>query len=184
MLKVKLVKSNRKTVKRRLMKHICSNHHKMEQNKEELEKDVERRIGALSKKQLKKANRHHLRILKSKTNRLAKEGNKEEKTTNSGETNQLEFEMSKRRSKRSIKEKYIPSHIRVYQEMLRKKQIENAKIRTSQLISKQEQKINEEDRKRAEHIAKRFVTDRDEEVKRRFDDRINLLKILEKKKME
>merc|ERR1712032_585448 len=52
MLKVKLVKSNRKTVKRRLMKHICSNHHKMEQNKEELEKDVERRIGALSKKQL------------------------------------------------------------------------------------------------------------------------------------
>lgn len=89
---------------------------------------------------------------------------------------------SKPRSKRTPKQRK-PSHLKIHHEMMRKRQLAEAKIRAEELQDQNQKKISDEDRKRAELIAKKFETDTEEMRIKRLEDRIALLSKLEQKRL-
>ena len=89
---------------------------------------------------------------------------------------------SKSRPKRTPK-KRKPSHLKIHNESLRKRQIAQAKIRAEEMQQRQQNKMSEVDRNRAQAIAKRLQTDSEEMRFKRTEDRIGLLKILEEKRL-
>jgi hypothetical protein len=76
-----------------------------------------------------------------------------------------------------------PSHVKIHHEMMRKRQIAEAKVRAEELQDQSQKKLSEEDRKRAELIAKKFETDNEEIRIKRMEDRIGLLSKLEQKRL-
>ena len=89
---------------------------------------------------------------------------------------------SKSRPKRTPK-KRKPSHLKIHNESLRKRQIAQAKIRAEEMQQRQQNKMSEVDRNRAQAIAKRLQTDSEEMRFKRMEDRIGLLKLLEEKRL-
>ena len=76
-----------------------------------------------------------------------------------------------------------PSHVKIHHESLRKRQLAEAKIRAEELRESEAKKVSEEDRKRAEAIAKKFQTDTEELRKKRMEDRMGLLGLLKEKRV-
>jgi hypothetical protein len=76
-----------------------------------------------------------------------------------------------------------PSHVKIHHDMMRKRQIAEAKVRAEELQDQSQKKLSEEDRKRAELIAKKFETDNEEIRIKRMEDRIGLLSKLEQKRL-
>lgn len=72
-----------------------------------------------------------------------------------------------------------PSHVRIHAEMLRKRRIEELRVRNEELQVKQ----SKEDQKRAEQIAAKFETDTDELRLKRLEDRLDLLQKLDQKRI-
>ena len=90
--------------------------------------------------------------------------------------------LAKSRPKRTPK-KRKPNHLKIHHESLRKRQLAQAKIRAEELQEKQQNKLSEVDRNRAEAIAKKFQTDSEEMRLKRMEDRMGLLKVLEDKRL-
>jgi len=67
--------------------------------------------------------------------------------------------------------------------MLHKRQLVEAKIRIEELEAEQVQKINEEDRKRADLIVERFITESEMVRRGRMGGRLLYLNWLEEKRM-
>ena len=87
------------------------------------------------------------------------------------------------RSKTTPKKQKQPSHLKIHLEMRRKKQLAEAKIRAEELQAAKEQKFNEEDQKRAQLIAQKFITNSDEARIQRIEDRVGLLGRLKEKRL-
>jgi hypothetical protein len=83
-----------------------------------------------------------------------------------------------RTSSRVGKNKKKPSAIRIHAEMLRKRRIEELKVRNEEMQVQR----SKEDQKRAELIAAKFDTDTDEIRLKRLDDRLDLLQKLNQKR--
>ena len=77
-----------------------------------------------------------------------------------------------------------PSHLKIHEEMRRKKLLAEAKVRDEELQSAAAQKMNEEDMKRAQLIAKKFDTNTEEARIKRMEDRIGLLEKLKQKRLD
>jgi len=75
-----------------------------------------------------------------------------------------------------------PSHMKIHHQMLRKRQLAEAKIRTEEIQAERIQKVDEEDRKRHELIAQRFDTNSEKARVQRIEDRLVLLNRLEEKR--
>ena len=73
-----------------------------------------------------------------------------------------------------------PSAIRIHAEMLRKKRMDELRVRQEELQVQQ----NKEDQERAEKIAARFDTNTEELKLKRLEDRLDLLQKLDKKRIE
>jgi len=86
---------------------------------------------------------------------------------------------TKRVSPRQKPSKKKPSHVRIHAEMLRKRRIEELRVRNEELQVKQ----SKEDQKRAEQIAAKFETDTDELRLKRLEDRLDLLQKLDQKRI-
>ncbi len=86
--------------------------------------------------------------------------------------------ISPRQNKGAPKKKK-PSHVRIHAEMLRKRRIEELRVRNEELQVKQ----SKEDQKRAEQIAAKFETDTDELRLKRLEDRLDLLQKLDQKRI-
>ena len=83
----------------------------------------------------------------------------------------------------------MAKHLRDHATKLRKRQLEESRIRQEELgnIAKKEEegpKLSEEDRLRAQAIAARFDTNREEELVKREEDRVSLIEVLRKKRLE
>jgi hypothetical protein len=91
-------------------------------------------------------------------------------------------ESSRSRNSRTPKQRK-PSYVKIHHEMMRKRQIAEAKVRAEELQDQTQKKLSEEDRKRAELIAKKFETDNEEIRIKRMEDRIGLLSKLEQKRL-
>jgi hypothetical protein len=87
------------------------------------------------------------------------------------------------RSKTKPRKTRTPSHLKIHQEMRRKKLLVEEKIRNEELQDAKEQKYNEEDQKRAQLIAKKFDTNTEEERIQRIEDRVGLLGRLKEKRL-
>lgn len=88
------------------------------------------------------------------------------------------------RPKRTPAKKRIPSHVKIHHESLRKRQLAEAKVLSEEMQEKVHQKISEQDRKRAEEIAKKFQTDSEELRRKREEERKKLIVSLEEKRMK
>jgi hypothetical protein len=86
----------------------------------------------------------------------------------------------KRTSARRTPATKKPSHIRIHAEMLRKRRIEELKVRNEELQLKQ----SKEDQQRAEQIAARFETNTEELRLKRLEDRLDLLLKLDQKRIQ
>ncbi len=72
-----------------------------------------------------------------------------------------------------------PSHLRIHADMLRKRRIEELRVRNEELQVKQ----SKEDQKRAELIAAKFETNTEELRLKRLEDRLDLLQKLDQKRI-
>ncbi len=88
------------------------------------------------------------------------------------------------RSKTRPRKPRKPSHLKIHHEMRRKKLLAEAKIRAEELQAAKEEQLNEEDRKRAALIAKKFDTNTDEARIQRIEDRVGLLGKLKQKRLD
>mmetsp|Transcript_2456 Transcript_2456/g.4585 ORF Transcript_2456/g.4585 Transcript_2456/m.4585 type:complete len:1229 (+) Transcript_2456:47-3733(+) len=88
------------------------------------------------------------------------------------------------RPKRASAKKRIPSHVKIHHESLRKRQLAEAQVLAEEMQEKVQQKISEEDKKRAEAIAKKFETDTEELRLKREKERKELIELLEQKRMK
>jgi hypothetical protein len=86
----------------------------------------------------------------------------------------------KRTSARRAQAKKKPSHVRIHAEMLRKRRIEELKVRNEELQLKQ----SKEDQQRAEQIAAKFETNTEELRHKRLEDRLDLLLKLDQKRIQ
>jgi len=121
---------------------------------------------------------------KSITHKVKNEVDFDEMEPSEGENSDSSFDAkSKRFLRRSIKKQRAPSHVRIHHEMMRKKQLAESKVREEELRFENEEKISKEDKERAEQIALRFETDGVEERKKRVEDRMSLLDLLDEKKI-
>ena len=73
-----------------------------------------------------------------------------------------------------------PSHVRIHAEMLRKRRIEELKVRNEELQLKQ----SKEGQQRAEQIAAKFETNTEELRLKRLEDRLDLLQKLDQKRIK
>ena len=73
-----------------------------------------------------------------------------------------------------------PSAIRIHAEMLRKKRMDELRVRKEELQEEQ----NKEDQERAEQIAARFNTNTEELVLKRLEDRLDLLQKLDQRRIQ
>ncbi|KAL3785044.1 hypothetical protein ACHAWO_008572 [Cyclotella atomus] len=94
----------------------------------------------------------------------------------------------KSRKRRSSTGK-MAKHLRDHATKLRERQIEESRIRQEELgniAAKEEEgpKLSEEDRARAQAIAARFDTNREEELVKREEDRAGLIDVLRRKRLE
>lgn len=83
----------------------------------------------------------------------------------------------------------MAQHLRDHATKLRKRQLEESRIRQEELgnIAKKAEegpKLSEEDRLRAQAIAARFDTNREDELVKREEDRVGLIEVLRKKRLE
>ena len=83
-------------------------------------------------------------------------------------------------STRLMPAKKKPSHVRIHAEMLRKRRIEELKVRNEELQLKQ----SKEDQQRAEQIAAKFETNTEELRLKRLEDRLDLLQKLDQKRIK
>lgn len=88
------------------------------------------------------------------------------------------------RPKRTPAKKRIPSHVKIHHESLRKRQLAEAQVLAEEMQEKVQQRISEEDKKRAEAIAKKFETDTEELRIKREKERKELIELLEEKRMQ
>ena len=99
---------------------------------------------------------------------------------------------SRRTSSRPRKPKKgkMAQHLRAHTNKIRRRHLEEARIRQEELgnIKSQEEengpKLSEEDRERARAIAARFDTNREEEVERREEERVGLIDVLRRRRLE
>ena len=94
-----------------------------------------------------------------------------------------------RRSSRKPKKGKMAQHLREHTNKIRRRHLEEARIRQEELgnIQKSQEegpKLSEEDRERARAIAARFDTNREEEVERREEERVGLIDVLRKRRLE
>lgn len=94
----------------------------------------------------------------------------------------------KSRRRRSSSGK-MAKHLRDHANKLRKRQLEESRIRQEEMgniAAKAEEgpKLSEEDRARAQAIAARFDTNREEELVKREEDRVGLIDVLRRKRLE
>jgi len=121
--------------------------------------------------------------------RRTRKGRKKNKTsTSKQDEDDTDSDTSERsshvkRSKRSPKGSRKPSHLKIHLEMRRKKQLEEDRVRSEELKAAHQQKVSEEDRKRAEMIAQKFETNTEEARIQRIEDRIGLLGRLDEKRL-
>ena len=80
-------------------------------------------------------------------------------------------------SRRAARKK--PSHVRIHAEMLRKRRIEELRVRNEELQVKQ----SKEDQQRAEQIAAKFETNTQELRLKRLEDRLDLLQKLDQRRI-
>eukprot|EP00978_Attheya_sp_CCMP212_P016094 scaffold41913_cov54-Attheya_sp.AAC.7 len=78
-----------------------------------------------------------------------------------------------------------PSHLKIHAETLRKKQIDEMRVRKEELAGADEDRhVSQEDRTRAEQIAAKFETDSEDRRIQRLEDRRGLLAKLDQKRMD
>ncbi|KAI2505893.1 hypothetical protein MHU86_8492 [Fragilaria crotonensis] len=90
-----------------------------------------------------------------------------------------ESEQKRKSTRRSTKAKK-PSATRIHAEMLRKKRMDELRVRQEELQMQQ----NKEDQERAEQIAARFNTNTEELKLKRLEDRLDLLQKLDQKRIQ
>eukprot|EP00804_Cyclotella_cryptica_P025850 CCRYP_002714-RC/>CCRYP_002714-RC protein AED:0.01 eAED:0.01 QI:82/1/1/1/1/1/3/769/1160 len=135
-------------------------------------------------------------------NRLSKKSKKSRKQSHDNESfsdasvsSDSKPKKSRKNRRRSSKSGKMAKHIRDHATKTRLRQLEEARIRQEELgniasstnCAKKEQdtpKLSEEDRLRAQAIAARFDTNREEEVLKREEDRVGLIDILRRKRLE
>jgi len=158
-----------------------------------IEKDFQ--IAKLEKK-LKKIVRHELIKKMAKTKKEESTEEEENSSSSSSEEvvddneddktrahdNNTNIKSRTRSSTLKGKSKKKPSHLKIHHEQLRKRQIEERKIRMEELYAEQRETVTEKDRLRAESIAKKFDTDSDFARVKRIENRLCLLDQLEKKR--
>ena len=123
----------------------------------------------------------------TKTKKKNKSSKKKNRITRQEEGNEDENDsksISPSRRTRPKKTRRTPSHLKIHHEMRRKKVLAEARIRAEEMQAAKNKKLNEEDQKRAQLIAKKFDTNTEEARVQRMEDRIGLLGRLKQKRLD
>jgi hypothetical protein len=105
---------------------------------------------------------------------------KPKKSRKSKKTVKTTVPKEERKSTRRSTKPKKPSAVRIHAEMLRKKRMDELRVRHEELQVEQ----NKEDQQRAEQIAARFDTNTDELRMKRLEDRLDLLQKLDQKRIQ